>query len=470
MWKLFRRRLRYYLQFVPITINAVLCGIALWLLSRLLYQPKKGGPGDISGRNEDAPISAFQPFILLMAKIALLLVVLMIVVSVLSALFAWLHYLWLKRKRGALLQLQFSTESKDSRKNKVFLNAALEGALRPLLGFVKGRLFYDDYQLTDKFPLLGSKRREGSLLRSAISGKSRLELPDIKEYQLRGGFIFFEDMLHLFSFAVAQPGGGNFYQPPLIRKRDEREVSPKKTETTDIRIEQMRRVEGEYLNYKDFEAGDDVRRIVWKVYAKNRDLVVRVPEMFEPYASHLYFYASFHAAVGDDWLEGDYGREMLNYFKNNVWTVYDTLSGKNFSMRYISDQPLTLPEGHSEKDRVGRMISSSSWHHDKSLSGYFNARHGTVLCISSFTDVRELAQLLDGADSSTMIYFIKLSNTFRHFVALAWLKRLLFLPPPDRLSKLRGTWTFSPLRIRLGKREKELQALLQKSDVAHQIF
>ncbi len=471
MWKLFRRRLRYYLQYVPVTLNTVLCAAAIWLLHRILYsgQPALKG-GDVSGRNDDAPISTLQPFILLMAKIAFVLILALIAVSVLSALFAWLHYLWLKNKKDTTLQLQFSTETKQGKSNRVFLNAALEGVFRPLLGFVKGRLFYDDYRLTDKFALQGNKRREGKLLRFAISGKSRLMLPDIKEYQLRGGFVFFEDMLHLFSFAAAQPAGGNFYQPPVLRKSEEQEVSPKKTETTDIRIEQMRRVEGEHLSYKDFEAGDDVRRIVWKVYAKNRDLVVRIPEMFEPYASHLYFYASFHTAVSEGWVSGDYGSEMLNYFKNAVWTVYDKLAAKQFQMRYIPDQPITAPEGLAERDRVGRVISSSAWQRDKDLAAYFNAKQGTVLCISSLTDPRELAGLLDAADSSAMIYFVKLSRTFRSFVAWNWLKRLIFLPPQDRLGKLRDRWAFSPLRIQIQRREKELQALLDKSSATTQVI
>src|SRR5690606_36307087 len=117
-----------------------------------------------------------------------------------------------------------------------------------------------------------------------ISGKSSLQLPDIKEYELRGGFIFFEDMLHLVSLTVAQPVNGHFYQPPVLYgEEDDTGVFPKKTESMDVRIDEMRRVEGEYLHYKDFEPGDDVRRIVWKVYAKSRNLDVRMPESFEPY-------------------------------------------------------------------------------------------------------------------------------------------------------------------------------------------
>jgi len=466
MWKLLRQKLRYYLQYLPFTLNTFLIGAAIWLAYYFLFRHTPQ-PGKI---DEEDQLNSFQPFILLMAKCALILVVLFIALSVMSTVSAWIYYLWLKRYRGANLQLQFSTETQKGKTNKVFMNALLEGPFRPLLGFVKGRLFYDDYKVTDKFSLLSDKRKSGNLLRYAIGGKSRLNLPDIKEYQIKGGLVFFEDMLHLFSLAVPENAVGNFYQPPILGALEEQQVSPKKTETTDIRIEQMRKVEGEHLSYKDFESGDDVRRIVWKVYAKNRELVVRIPERFEPYASHLYFYASFHTLAAATWTRSNYGKEMLNYYKNNIWTVYDTLAEKDFEMRFIPDQSVIVPEDISEKDRVGRIISSSDWQRDKSLDAYFDARQGTVLCISSFTDVRELSQILEICDESSLIYFVQLSKTFRQYIALGWLKQLIFLPSKDRLSQLRDRWTFQPMRLQIHRKEKEILAILNKSRASVQIL
>src|SRR5690606_39221073 len=120
------------------------------------------------------------------------------------------------------------------------------------------------------------------------------------------------------------------------------------------------------------EAGDDVRRIVWKVYARNRELVVRVPELFEPYASHLYFYASFEAAVKKQWTGDGYLTEMLNYYKNRVWTVYDTLAKNEWELRYIPDQQFQIPELGNEAERVARTISNSEWQQDLPVSTYFN--------------------------------------------------------------------------------------------------
>jgi hypothetical protein len=156
---------------------------------------------------------------------------------------------------------------------------------------------------------------------------------------------------------------------------------------------------------------------------------------------------------------------MLNYYKNNVWTVYDTLSKKEWALRYIADQQFNIAEHLSDTEKTSRIISNSDWGNGKILNQYFNPRHGTVLCISSLTDTEELENLLDRCDGSTVIYFVKLSKVFRQFAMWTWFKRLLLLPPKDRLNKLRATWIFSTLRLQILKREKAIEALLNNSNV-----
>lgn len=454
-WKQIKWKLKYGWQFVPFTLNTVLCAFVAWAAFRLLYKPVPKG--------EDP--SPLVPFIVLMGKMVLWFTLSLVGISVLSTFFCYFYYLWLRSVKGSKLQVEFTTEQEAGRKQKLFLNARLDGVWRPVLGFVTSRLYYDNNIFTDRFTLLSNKRKEQSLTRVAITGRSILQLPDIKEYELKGGFIYFRDMLHIFSLAVAQPVSGHFYQPPVLTEGSDKEVFPKKTESMDVRVEQLRRVEGEHLNYKDFEAGDDVRRIVWKVYARNRELVVRVPELYEPYASHMYFYASFMADVKEQWLNEGYLKEMLNYFKNNVWTIYDTLAHKEWEMRYVPDQSFNIPEQLTGDERAARIISNSIWHKDNSIQQYFNTRTGAVLCISSLTDVHDLANVLDRCDTAIVVYFVKLSQVFRHSVPLGWIGRLLFLPPEDRLAKLRTKWTFSSMRLQIQKREKEIEELLNRSNV-----
>jgi hypothetical protein len=454
-WNNLTRRLRYYLQYFPFTFNAVITGIALWLCFTVI-KPDNAQKGE--------EVSSFRPLILLMGKTALWFIVALIGFSVLSTIICWIYYLWLQKKKNYLLEFAFKP-SGSGKKEGMWLETILKQARRPFLGFIKGRLFYDGYQMTDKFLLASNKLRPQRFWREGISGKSKLVLPDIKEYKVQGGFVYFEDMLQLFSIPVRQRIQGHFYQAPEKVELQEQESLPRKTEQTDTRIEQLRKVEGEYLNYKDFEGGDDVRRIVWKVYAKSRELVVRVPEIFDPYASHVYFYASFHTDINELQHANAFSAEMLNYYKNRVWTAYEALTGKEWAVRYIPDQVLHVPEQKNEEELVQRIISNSHWHKDRELMDYFQPRYGSVLCISSFNSPADVAGLLEQCSSDTVVYYVKLSRTFRNFVPWSWLKRIFIQAPDDRLKRIRSRWFLSPLRFRLAKREKEIELILEKSNV-----
>ena len=160
-----------------------------------------------------------------------------------------------------------------------------------------------------------------------------------------------------------------------------------------------------------------------------------------------------------------YLKEMLNYYKNYVWTVYDTLSKKEWEMRFIPDQQFKVAEQATINEKNARIISNSSWQKDVSLSDYFNPKKGAVLCVSSFTDPDDLRNMLERCDASTVVYFIKCSQVFKHLAAWSLVKKLIFLPPGDRLNKLRTRWTFSPMRLQIQKREKELEEILKRSSV-----
>ncbi|MBS1777555.1 MAG: DUF58 domain-containing protein [Bacteroidetes bacterium] len=455
-WKKLRKLVRYFSQYIPFTRYTFWYGVAVFISFKLLYKPIP--------KNTDEPI-VFQPFLKLMGKFVFIFFIALIAFSLLSTLIAWLYFLWKTKGKNSSLEIQFNNKQTSDKKLHPILNAALPDAFRPILGFVQGRLFYDDHELTDRFPLL-SKRKKGNGKGKDIFGTNALQLADIKEYEVRGGFVFFEDMLHLISLPVKQATSTNFYQPPSLVEIEKRETFPKRTETTDVRINEMRRVEGDYLSYKDFETGDDIRRILWKVYAKNKNLVVRIPEQFEPYASHLYFYASFHANLKAQWLNNGYLQEMLNYYKSKVWTIYTQLSKKEWEIRYIPDQPLSIPEQHNKDAFAARIIANSNWQTAKNVNDYFHPKHGAVLVISSLTDPLDLKNLLDRCEPSTVVYFIKCTEVFADLVSLNWLKRLIFLPPKDRLSTLRATWIFSPMRLQIRKREKEIETLLKTKNLS----
>lgn len=441
------KKLRYRMQFVPFTRNTLAVGIVVALAARVLRAPVSP---------ETAPQNALLPFVRVMSLYSAWLLLGFLAISLGSTLICWLYFIWLHRKGKSALSIRVENGGQDHR-SELYLR--IPGALKPVLGYLKGRLVYDDLELTERFGLQSSERKKNSWLREAVTGKSKLILPDIREYTIRGGILYFEDWLQILSLPVLQPLQGNFYQSPEIYARNEEPVNPKKTDTLDVRIEELRKVEGEYFNYKDYEAGDDVRRIVWKLFARNRSLVVRIPERLEPYASHIYFYASFYKKTASPGYDA-YTDEMLNYFKSQVWTVYTELSKRDWQLKYIPDQEIRTEPMADESGRVERLIANSHWQRDRNVRSYFSLSKGSVLLVHSFSDPEELAQLLAEADSSVRVIFVPLSRCFRSLYVFHWISRLLFVPGKDRLARLKAKWMLSPLRRSVLKNERRLKEIV----------
>ncbi len=447
LWK----KIKYAIQFIPFTLNTILW-IAGLVAVYFLIKPNN---------KEVIETSAFASLMLLMLKIALWFVALLLLLSFLGTFICWLHYLIVSNKES--FNVQFKNERKKSNRY-LMVEAVLKKARRPVLGFIKGRLIYDNLQMTDQFVLASNKKTKGKFWRDGISGKNELMLPDIKDYTITGAIVYFEDMLRIFSLPIKAPITGHFYRAPENIKDEAQTALPRKTDQTDVRIEELRKVEGEMLNYKDFESGDDVRRIVWKVYAKNRELVVKIPETLNPYSSHIYFYASFYTKIPSSLRENKFAAEMLNYYKNYVWTLYETLTKKEFEVKYIADQFINIPEESTPEQMVLKTISNSNWHSEKDTQSYFESKYGSVLCISSFSKEDDIANLLASCSRETTVYYIKLSSTFKSFAPFAWLSRIFLQPPNDRLKRIRSRWVLSPFRYKITKQEKAIEQILSKAE------
>src|SRR6185436_18611648 len=107
-WKQIKWKARYAWQYFPFTFNTILCTAAGWGAYKLLYKPVPKG----------AEPSPMMPFIIIMGKIVFWFIIGLVGLSVLSTFFTYLHYQWLKRKKGSKLEVEFATETKKGRKNK----------------------------------------------------------------------------------------------------------------------------------------------------------------------------------------------------------------------------------------------------------------------------------------------------------------------------------------------------------------
>ncbi|HVX49027.1 MAG TPA: DUF58 domain-containing protein [Chitinophagaceae bacterium] len=333
--------------------------------------------------------------------------------------------------------------------------------LKPLLGFIKLRLKYDGDQYSKKFAL--AERGQRKVIPTTFEGDYTWSLPEIKEYHVQKLVVYFEDFFQFFSFTVGLPVTNRFYTPPVNKTANDFIISPRKTEDTETRIEELKKVEGEYINYKNFEDNDDVRRIVWKIYARNKELVVRIPEILDPYASEAYLYASFFSQFGNSH-SATVDIYFLNYYKTILWAVYQKLAQQGFDIRYIQDQQTASTPYINEQKAVEYAISTSNWQTGKDLKSYVNMKDASVVVLNSLSDEGQVEQLLSAATGSTWFVLVRLSKSLQRSYLVGLVQWLFIQQEKNDLEKYRTNWQLSLLRPKITGNEKKLETLLSKHE------
>lgn len=401
------------------------------------------------------PDSAFGDIFKLLLHFAIVFGVTMLVAGFCTAFMPFLYFLFKKRKGEINFRIRIPPSDFESAKQPI--NIVIDPVLKPLLGFVKIRLKYGPDTFSDKFSLV--RKSQKKLFSTELNGTYYWELPEIREYRIEQAVIYFEDLFQFFSFALPLSTSSDFHTYPLTKNSQSLNASPRKTEEQSMRIEEIKKVEGEHINYKNFESNDDVRRIVWKIYAKNKELVVRIPEILDPYASHLYIYASFYTIF--DANESDVVRiPFLNYYKTTCWSVYKQFQQKGFDTRYIPDQNIPAAQMEDEKSQVRYSISVSKWHKDKSLQDFVRTKDASVVIISSLSDPEQVQQLLESNGNDITFIFVPLTEGLKKQHLGDWLQWLFVQQEKDSMAVHKTSWSVSLLRLKIQKNEKRLKEML----------
>ncbi len=402
----------------------------------------------------DTPV--FEIFTLLL-KVTVVFGFMILGFAFITVLISWIYLLIQKKRNEVVFKIRSSVKYDN------YLEIELKPVLRPLFGFIKFRLIYNEEEYSPKFQLT-ELEKERPLLNTSLKGNYKWDLPEIKEYKIDKAIVFVEDIFQFFSFALYLDTFERFSSVPKNLDVEVQKVSPKKTENIISRIDVIKKVEGEYMNYKTFE-NDDIRRIVWKIYAKNKELVVRTPEGVDPYSSHIYLFASFFA--GFDISNNETVQvPFLNHYKTMVWSIYTELKKFNPNVRFISDQSdkYILSSDIDSDAKLKHLISVSDWQKHTNLKSYLHDSHPSIVIISSLNNAHVIEGIMAKADRDTIFIFVPLSEALQTQKALDWLEFIFVKADKNKTSKYKTQWALSPLKNRILDNEKKIKSILGTKD------
>jgi hypothetical protein len=447
-------KIKYWWERVPVRPNFFGLCIVIYICYSLIAKTDKNAEGDV--------VSSYSPLLLLMAKVALIIAFSLFILSFISSLFCFIYFKIKKDKTNDIFQLN-SSKAADT---NGFLNIQpmLKNALKPLLGFVAGRLIFQNLKLSKPFILSKSVFQKNSLKLKQLEGRNEMRFPDIKEYEIKGVLLFFEDMFHLFRGTFFIPQNDSLYNPPTLHLKNFENQDPLAAKEQDIRIEQLKNIAGEYLNYKHFEYGDDVRRIVWKIYGKNREMVVRQIENRNPYASELLLYASFHVK-NYTWLKNEaIANTLLNFYKNEIWSLYHALKSKGLAqIQFVPEQQLNK-QFELKEEEVAFNLASAEWQTGLELTSYFDTEKGSLFCIHSLTKPETLLTFLENGGDNKQLFFAELSKAIpkdnRSIIEKIFLK-----PKNNKNLSLGNIISLTKMKSQLVKNELLIKKILDKFSI-----
>lgn len=381
----------------------------------------------------------------------------LIAFSLLSAVVTWLYFRHLVKSKSISAHVKLG-DGQKAEAGWVSLSISVMGnILRPLLGSVQARLIFSHSQISERVVLDVNVPRARHWWRHGIKGSGQTLLHHRGIYDVHHVLISFCDMLGLLSLPCKVPFSQQLFTLPLSREGQNIKAQPNATEDQTHRIDIPKKVEGEYINYKEFEMGDNIQRIVWKIYAKSGQLVVRVPETKDPYASHLYFYVSFFNSLGAD---GAFEKELLNVYKDKIRSLYEAIQRNGYNVRLPHDQEVPKLAGLNERRSELFQIAASNWQRQVSPRSFIKPNQAAFVCLTSLIPASEVDALLKILPASVPLVVVKLSDAIASPFKIS-IKDIFFRPEKQPADSLRQPWLLSALRRELIKNEKEISGLLK---------
>jgi len=383
----------------------------------------------------------------------------LLVLSIFSALLTWCWFLYQAKNKNIHADVKIG-DGQQAEAGWVNQSIGIVGsALRPFFGTINARLVFTGKRLSAPVILDHNLYKPRAVWRYGIKGSGETLLHDRGIYDVEQVLVTFVDMLALVSLPARINLVRQLYTLPRASEPKTVRAQPNSTEEQKHRIDVPKRVEGEFVNYKEFETGDNIQRIVWKIYAKSGQLVVRIPEIKDPYASHLYFYVSYFHGLNMN--TGAFETELLNVYKDKVRHLFEAVQKNGYEVRIPHDQEVPKLTGVSEKKNELFQITAANWQNAMPPVSFVHPGKAAMVCLPSLVPAEEIATMMKNLPESVPLVVVQLSDAIPSPFRIA-LKDILFRPERKPSDSLRQPWLISALRRDMMKNEKAVSALLKQ--------
>lgn len=209
---------------------------------------------------------------------------------------------------------------------------------------IKVAFCLDDRKYTNPSPLFTSDKNEfqmgdynSKLPQRLIGGKTFIKNLTKGRYKITRSLLLFEDILGLFRFVYEEREESYDFIVVDNPQTSNRHIPTPQADITEKESQLKVKMPGEYLEFKKYNpSSDSTRFILWKVFARTDELLVRRPERENPNSAKIPLMVNFH---NNTLLDG-YPHlldDILNNYKSSVLRVVESVKKQNFVIDYFPE-------------------------------------------------------------------------------------------------------------------------------------
>ncbi len=427
-------------RFSPIKFNFILMGSAIYLL----YYLKNNSQILLE---KTAETLSTHKIIVLLLEIGFYLLLSLAIISLAFNLINWLVNLLRIRLQTAPLDIN----KLQNGRLKIIVNKAYA----PMLGTLTGII-----TLKNKahiYPILFLKNNIQQFTLKGTTISQALALPHYKTYTFKYLTLQYTDLLRMTALPIRIQQNFTYTHFPPSYKIPQLKVKPLLNITFDEQHQSTTKKDGELLHYKNFETGDDIRRIVWKIYAKNKELIVRVPETEYENTQGGLFYAPTYMETS---LSHRYADLALDYFKEATWNIYNNYK-EQLVLFWKEDTPAKNLLTHTTS--IQNQLLEIEWQNTLLPDAVFEPQKDNILCLHAGITLAVIEKISLSIKPATILYWIPLQDAFS--TSLLWnnIQKIFFVAKrSDKIKNIKNAFQLSKTKKTWQKNEKAALALLKQ--------
>lgn len=251
-----------------------------------------------------------------------------------------------------------------------------------------------------------------------------LFLPHYLPYQLTKLQLFQFDYFRMLALPIRLSVNKTIINYPEAEPINTVSIKPLKKSIQEDQEKTPIKREGDLFQYKNFESSDDVRRIVWKLYAKNEELIIRTQEHEFEYAHDLLMSLNYSMKNASS----ETLQVAMDYYKKTSYSIFDAYA-KKYPLLFVDHtKGQTIP---AEREIIQNYIIALNWNHTHK-DRYFDTKD-SIHVIHSGMEWDDILTTIKKVNKNAVIYFIPLSNAYHSSVLKNTIRNLFLLPNSSSL-------------------------------------